>query len=191
MSHTESLAIAPTSTAQQVREALAQFTGQEKWRRNEYWNFFLVTIASCLLTSTSTPPRLRASPPPYQSGRGRREIFDSIYESVSDKDWLHPVTMETVDKQFIARANEKWGLPNEKWILEGEWLQRRPDLLTWMRWAYWKLSKQRKPTGSVASPPTAGLVGQGAATNATSGDGQGSSSETRSVRTWKDVVLEK
>ncbi|KAF4627641.1 hypothetical protein G7Y89_g10515 [Cudoniella acicularis] len=48
------------------------------------------------------------------SSRGRREIFDSIFDDVSDKDWLNPTTAQIVDQVFATRAYARWGGPGEK-----------------------------------------------------------------------------
>ncbi|KAF4628035.1 hypothetical protein G7Y89_g10115 [Cudoniella acicularis] len=109
-------AVHPITQAQKVREELFRITGQSFWNRDDYWKFYL---------------------------RGRREIFDAIYNDLESKDWLNPATAQRVDQEFKLRATERWKGQDDKWILEGEWLTTRLDIAAWMRSTYWKHNNKR------------------------------------------------
>lgn len=112
-----SITITPMSTAKQVREELCRATGQQVWSDNQYWSFYL---------------------------KGRREIFDYIYDEIPDKDWQNPATSQLVEQKFVALAYERWGRPEDVWVLDGDWMVSRPDILSWMRTIYWKHNKPRR-----------------------------------------------
>ncbi|KAF4637147.1 hypothetical protein G7Y89_g930 [Cudoniella acicularis] len=145
------LSITPMTQAQKVREELFRTTAQAQWNEDEYWKYFL---------------------------RGRREIFDAIYKDIEGKDWLNPATAQRVEEDFVARAQGRWGGVDERWVLSGQWLNSRPDIVTWMRSTYWKHNKKRLEEDQ-----------QYASTQATGGPADTPfQTETRG-ETWKDVML--
>lgn len=76
--------------------------------------------------------------------KGRREIFDYIYDEIPDKDWQNPAISQLVEQKFVALAYERWGRPEDVWVLDGDWMVSRPDILSWMRTIYWKHNKPRR-----------------------------------------------
>jgi hypothetical protein len=70
--------------------------------------------------------------------RGRTEIFDELFLNDPSQDWLNPIFTERVEKEFIILAKERWQRDDDKWILEGGWLDKPADIVTWMRCKYWK-----------------------------------------------------
>ena len=69
-------------------------------------------------------------------------MLDVLFKEIPDKDWLNPITTKRVNELFIIRAKERWQ-GDDKWALEGGWLDNRPDIVAWLRWTYWKHSKKR------------------------------------------------
>jgi hypothetical protein len=76
--------------------------------------------------------------------KGRREIFDYIYDDVPDKDWQNPAISQLVEQRYVAMAYERWAGSDDSWVLGGDWMVSRPDILSWMRTIYWKHNKPRR-----------------------------------------------
>jgi hypothetical protein len=98
------------------------------------------------------------------------------------------VIAKRVEEQYILRAKERWEGPDERWALEGEWLNNRPDIVAWLRSTYWKHNQKRikesqlLQTTSASTATGDGEVGDGAV-----GGGRGDQGGKR----WQDVVLQK
>lgn len=76
--------------------------------------------------------------------KGRREIFDYIYDEIPDKDWQNPANSHAVEQRYVDLAYERWGGTQDAWVLDGDWMVARPDILSWMRSIYWKHNKPRR-----------------------------------------------
>jgi hypothetical protein len=76
--------------------------------------------------------------------KGRREIFDYIYDEILDKDWQNPAVSQLVEQKYVALAYERWAGAEDAWVLDGDWMISRPDILSWMRTIYWKHNKPRR-----------------------------------------------
>lgn len=74
--------------------------------------------------------------------RTRTEIMDTLYFEIDNKDWLNPVTANTVDAKFIEKAQNIFTEQNS-WVLAGNWLEERSDIVAWLRSSYWKYNKKR------------------------------------------------
>lgn len=135
-----SITISPMSTARQVREELCRATGQQVWSDNQYWSYYL---ANPLPVSPRALRDHRVANV-FVAQKGRREIFDYIYDEIPDKDWQNPAISQMVEQRYIALAYERWAGSDDSWVLDGDWMVSRPDLLSWMRTIYWKHNKPRR-----------------------------------------------
>lgn len=76
--------------------------------------------------------------------KGRREVFDYIYDEIPDKDWQNPANAHLVEQRYVALAYDRWAGTEDAWMLDGDWMVSRPDILSWMRTIYWKHNKPRR-----------------------------------------------
>jgi hypothetical protein len=105
------------------------------------------------------------------------------------ENWHHPTIARSVDKEFVSQAKENWQGGIDEWILEGQWLDTRNDIVAWLRVKYWKTYQRRYkesliPLDQPAREKSSGGVG------ASEADAQGSQS-ARGRESWRDVVLGK
>ncbi|KAL5328012.1 hypothetical protein ACEPPN_005718 [Leptodophora sp. 'Broadleaf-Isolate-01'] len=138
------------TSASDTRKELQRVTDRLEWADDDFWNFFL---------------------------RGRKEILDAIFEELPDKDWRKPAVYKAVDKAFVTRAWDKWGQPDDSWVLAGGWLAHRPDIVAWMRKAYWRhnqYTRKRKTVKEDSNHP---------------GPPEGSAASSMDGRSWRNVVL--
>jgi hypothetical protein len=97
-------------------------------------------------TSWCIHPCLHMPPSLSSSQKKRNELLTTIYHDIRNKDWSNPSIADQVDQSFTTRAKELWGGPNsdsENWILDGNWLDKRPDTVTWSRSTFWKNNKRK------------------------------------------------
>tara|TARA_R110002060_G_scaffold22364_5_gene30343 strand:+ start:289 stop:594 length:306 start_codon:yes stop_codon:yes gene_type:complete len=100
-----------------------------------------------------------------------------ILETGSNKDWLNPTISAAVDRAFVGHARDRWDQPEDAWVLAGDWLEQRPDIVAWMRKAYWRHNKyprKRTTTKDVSDQPE---------------PPEGSAGSSTEGRPWKEVVM--
>ena len=123
--------------------------------------------------------------------------MESIYEKIVLREWTHPATNALADSEFVEKAKLKWG-QNRKddWILVGEWLDNRPDIVSWIRNAYWRSHKQKWIGGAehegylepwrVADSQEANNPGDEVSVEAAPASPTVSNEK---IKSWKDVML--
>jgi hypothetical protein len=126
------LAVGAITPALQVREELARYTGQQQ------------CLGLLELLPGNTTSHFPIPAPLNDRQRGQKEILDSVYDQIVDKDWLKPSVAAIVEQQFITRSRLRWGGPGEKWALQVDWLSNRPELMAWMGSSYWRHSNHRR-----------------------------------------------
>ncbi|PVH80275.1 hypothetical protein DL98DRAFT_654880 [Cadophora sp. DSE1049] len=146
--------------ASDTRRELERFTGRVEWTDDSFWNHFL---------------------------RGRKQIYDAVLEDLPNKDWLNPTVAKAVDEAFVARAWDKWRQPEDLWVLAGGWLTQRPDIVAWMRKAYWKCNQYTRKRTTTAKD-TSDQPAPRPPANSASAAGSGSSMDGVG-RAWRDVVI--
>jgi len=53
--------------------------------------------------------------------------------------WSHPIITGLIDKKFIKLVQLFWAEDQKnQWILHGDWLNTRADIVSWMRTTYWR-----------------------------------------------------
>lgn len=144
-----SITITPMSTAKQVREELCRATGQQVWSDNQYWSYYLVMERANGKKPCLSPMYVSRAPKAnmfffISEQKGRREVFDYIYDEIPDKDWQNPSNSYLVEQRYITLAYERWAGTEDAWVLDGDWMVSRPDILSWMRTIYWKHNKPRR-----------------------------------------------
>jgi hypothetical protein len=93
------------------------------------------------------------------------------------------VIVKRVEEQYILRAKERWEGPDERWALEGEWLNNRPDIVAWLRSTYWKHNQKRVKERQLPQTTSA---------SSATGDGEvGGDRGDQGGKRWQDVVLQK
>jgi len=98
------------------------------------------------------------------------------------------VIAKRVEEQYILRAKERWEGPDERWALEGEWLNNRPDIVAWLRSTYWKHNQKRiKETQFLQTTSASSATGDGEVADGEVGGGRGD----QGGKKWQDVVLQK
>jgi len=61
-----------------------------------------------------------------------------------DADWTHPTTTDLIDQEFIKEVQLLWAEDQKnQWILHGDWLNTRADIVSWMRVTYWRYHKKK------------------------------------------------
>jgi hypothetical protein len=95
------------------------------------------------------------------------------------------VIAKRVEQEYITRAKVRWGGPDERWALEGEWLTNRADIVAWLRSTYWKHNQKRIKETQLPQNTSA-------STSSTTGDGEvGGDRGNLGGKRWQDVVLQK
>jgi len=56
---------------------------------------------------------------------------------------MHPSTFKFAEQEFVKKVKLKWSGPLDEWILKGDWLDNRADIVSWMRASYWRSNKHK------------------------------------------------
>ena len=71
-------------------------------------------------------------------------MFETLYKEVNEDDWLKGESIEAIEESFIQQAPRRQTTPETQWILAGDWIRKRPDIVKRLRANTFKNLCQKK-----------------------------------------------